>query len=168
MRRFTWLSTFPPVPGWLMVWCLVLVGVNCLAADEWPAFRGPAGDGHADTARIPLRWDESHNVTWRTAIHGVAWSSPVVSGNDVWLTTATKDGTVLSVLCVKLDSGEVRIDRKIFDVETPTDITAYNTYASPTPCHQPRPSLRKLGQRGTRQSRHLDGRDPLDSPRPAV
>lgn len=122
------------VAGGLVIWCLViLAGEKCRAADEWPAFRGPAGDGHADSARIPVQWDESLNVTWRTPFHGKSWSSPVVSDNDVWLTTANVDGTELSVLCVELDSGSIRIDRKVFDADKPTDITAYNTYASPTP-----------------------------------
>ena len=103
------------------------------AADEWPAFRGPSGDGHADAARIPVAWSETENVTWQTLIHGRAWSSPVVSGTDIWLTTATEDGTQLSVLCVDLNSGSIRIDRKVFDVENPTDIRAFNTYASCTP-----------------------------------
>lgn len=118
----------------LVVWCSVGAwGTRSYGADEWPGFRGPAGDGHADAARIPLEWSATRNVTWQTAIHGEAWSSPVVSGNDVWLTTATADGTELSVVCVDLSSGAIRIDRKVFDVENPPDIRKYNTYASPTP-----------------------------------
>ncbi|MEX0585156.1 MAG: PQQ-binding-like beta-propeller repeat protein, partial [Pirellulales bacterium] len=118
----------------LAVCCLVsLAARHTLAAAEWPAFRGPAGDGHADAARVPITWDETQNVSWQTPIHGRSWSSPVVSGNDVWLTTATEDGTELSVVCVELQSGAVRIDRQVFDAENPTDIRVYNTYASPTP-----------------------------------
>jgi outer membrane protein assembly factor BamB len=124
-------ETIKLVLGGLVVSCLV--GAPCLGADEWPGFRGPGGDGHADTARIPIEWSETKNLTWQTPIHGVAWSSPVVSGNDVWLTTATEDGKELSVLCLDLRSGEIRIDRKVFDVENPPDIRKYNTYASPTP-----------------------------------
>lgn len=117
-----------------LTFCLALFCTSVVyAADEWPAFRGPAGDGHADAARLPVSWSETENVTWRTPVHGRAWSSPVVSGNDVWLTTATDDGHQLSVLCIALNSGAVRIDRKVFDVDNPPDIRAFNTYASPTP-----------------------------------
>jgi len=120
--------------GRLAAVCLLLAtGRHSLAVDEWPGFRGPAGDGHADSGRLPVHWGESQNVTWRVAIHGKGWSSPVVAGSDVWVTTATEDGTELAVLCVDLNSGEIRIDRKVFDVVDPTDITAYNTFASPTP-----------------------------------
>jgi len=122
------------VLGGLVVWCLVTAPENwCCAADEWPGFRGPAGDGRADAARLPIEWSESQNVTWQTPLHGVAWSSPVVSDNDIWLTTATEDGKQLSVLCLDLRTGDIRIDRKVFDVENPPDIRKYNTYASPTP-----------------------------------
>lgn len=118
----------------LFACCLALLFAPAThAADEWPAFRGPAGDGHSDAAHLPLTWSDSQNITWQTPFHGKAWSSPVVSGNDVWLTTATEDGKELSVLCISLDTGAVRIDRKIFDVENPPDIRQYNTYASPTP-----------------------------------
>jgi outer membrane protein assembly factor BamB len=121
------------LPCLAVSYLVTALGGWCIGADEWPGFRGPAGDGHADTARLPIEWSASQNVTWQTPIHGLAWSSPVVSGNDVWLTTATEEGKELSVLCLDLTSGQVRIDRKVFDVQNPPDIRKYNTYASPTP-----------------------------------
>jgi len=59
-----------------------------LSADSWPGFRGPAGDGRADGKSVPTQWSEKENVRWKTAIHGKGWSSPVVLGNQVWVTTA--------------------------------------------------------------------------------
>ena len=47
------------------------------AADEWPQFRGPAGDGTAQAVGLPDAPSEGAGVVWKTAIHGKAWSSPV-------------------------------------------------------------------------------------------
>ena len=46
------------------------------AADAWPQFRGPGGQGHATATGLPLTWSETENVTWRTPIPGRGWSSP--------------------------------------------------------------------------------------------
>src|SRR5256885_233416 len=104
-----------------------------LANDRWPQFRGPNGDGHSDSNGLPLHWNESENVKWKAAIHGKGWSSPVVWGNQVWLTTATEDGHELFVVCVDRDSGNILRDQKIFEVEKPQFCHAFNSYASPTP-----------------------------------
>ncbi len=57
-----------------------------LAAD-WPQFRGPTGDGIATGATPPLKWSETENLVWRTALPGPGSSSPIVSGDRVFLTS---------------------------------------------------------------------------------
>lgn len=106
---------------------------SALAGDTWPQFRGPSGDGRSDAKGLPLTWSESTNVKWKTPIHGRAWSSPVVWGDQVWLTTATEDGTELFALCIDRNSGKVVHDLKLFEVEKPQFAHKFNTYASPTP-----------------------------------
>jgi outer membrane protein assembly factor BamB len=101
--------------------------------DNWPQFRGPRGDGSSDSRGLPLTWSETNHVKWKTPIHGKSWSSPVIWGNQVWLTTATEDGLQLFAVCVDRDTGKVVSDLKLFDVPKQTDIRKYNTYASPTP-----------------------------------
>ena len=103
------------------------------ANEAWPQFRGPTGDGHSDSKPLPTNWSETKNIKWKTAIHGRAWSSPVVLGRQVWLTTATEDGRELSAICVERDSGKIANDLKLFDVEKPQFAHKFNTYASPTP-----------------------------------
>ena len=101
---------------------------------NWPDYRGPRRDGVSEDANLPLHWSETLNVRWKTPIHGRAWSSPVIWGKQVWLTTATEDGKVLSVLCIDRDSGRVLLDRKILDVAKPRPLSnPINTYASPSP-----------------------------------
>jgi outer membrane protein assembly factor BamB len=114
--------------------CGLACSAQRLAAGEnWPQFRGPEGDGHADAPRLPLTWSETDHVKWKTALHGRAWSSPVIWGRQIWLTTATEDGTRLFALCVDRESGAVQRDLKLFDVEKPQFAHQFNTYASPTP-----------------------------------
>jgi outer membrane protein assembly factor BamB len=104
-----------------------------LAETNWPQFRGPTGQGVSDATGLPVKWGETENVAWKTAVHGKAWSSPVVWGEQVWLTTATENGQELSVVCVDKSSGKILRDLKLFDVPTPQYAHPFNSYASPTP-----------------------------------
>lgn len=111
----------------------LLAATAAFAAGEWPQFRGPRGDGHSDAAGLPLTWSETQNVKWKTAIPGQGWSSPVVWGEQVWLTTAMEKGKSLRAIQVNRQTGRIERDIELF---TPTDlgsIHALNSYASPTP-----------------------------------
>jgi outer membrane protein assembly factor BamB len=100
---------------------------------DWPEFRGPRGDGTSASSGLPLRWGDSQNVRWKTPIPGRAWSSPVVWGRQIWVTTATEDGRELSVVCVDRETGAIVRNLKLFEVEKPQFAHRFNTYASPTP-----------------------------------
>jgi outer membrane protein assembly factor BamB len=103
------------------------------ADNRWTEFRGPSGTGHSDSTGLPREWSEAKNVAWKTAVHGRGWSSPVVLGAQVWLTTASVDGKQLFVVALGKDDGRVLVDTKVFDVAKPEDTRQYNSYASPTP-----------------------------------
>jgi len=103
------------------------------AGMSWPEFRGPAANGHAGAPGLPLTWSETENVTWKTPIHDLGWSSPVVWQNQIWVTTGTEDGTQLFAVCVDSDTGQIVQDVKVFDVDRPEHVAAVNSYASPTP-----------------------------------
>jgi outer membrane protein assembly factor BamB len=120
----------------MMVGILValLTSVPAMRAGEnWPQYRGPDGNGHSDARGLPLHWSEEHNVVWKTAIHNRGWSSPVIYGDQIWLTSASKDGRELFVLCIDRQSGKIVRDWKLFDVAQPQYVHPFNTYASPTP-----------------------------------
>src|ERR1043166_7155306 len=72
----------------LPILCLLVTSAH---AEDWPQFRGPTGQGHSAERGVPAEWSESRNVLWKTRVPGTGWSSPVVSGGRVWLTTAVKD-----------------------------------------------------------------------------
>jgi outer membrane protein assembly factor BamB len=114
---------------------LFLACASVVMADEnWPQFRGPRGDGISDAKDLPLTWAESQNVKWKTGIHGKAWSSPVVWGKQVWVSSSTEDGHELFALCVDRDSGKIIWDIKLFDIARPQYCIPFNSYGSPTPC----------------------------------
>jgi len=112
---------------------LAACSVISMAADNWPQFRGPDGTGHSDARDLPLNWSETQNIVWKTPIHDRGWSSPVVFGKQVWLTSASKDGRQLFAICLDKDTGKVIRDIKLFDVAQPQYAHPFNTYASPTP-----------------------------------
>jgi outer membrane protein assembly factor BamB len=114
-------------------WILVTLAVGQTARADWPQFRGPNGDGHSAARGLPLTWSETENVVWKSEIHGRGWSSPVVLGGQVWVTTATEDGRRLSLLAIDARTGGITRDIVLFEVETPQFAHRFNSYASPTP-----------------------------------
>ena len=58
------------------------------AASNWPQWRGPDGQGHAVGSGFPLKWSEKENVAWKTPLPGRGWSSPVIWGDQIWVTSA--------------------------------------------------------------------------------
>ena len=100
---------------------------------NWPQFRGPDGMGRV-AHPLPIKWAEgTPNIKWKTPIRGKAWSSPVIFGNQIWLTTATPDAKELSAIAIDRVSGKILHDLKLFDVEKPQFIHPFNSPASPTP-----------------------------------
>ena len=114
---------------------VLLLILLCVIAQggDWPQFRGPDGNGHSDGRDLPLNWSETKNVAWKTLIHDRGWSSPVIYGSQIWLTTAAPDGRKLYALCLDRDSGRIIKDLKLFDVAEPQYAHPFNSYASPTP-----------------------------------
>jgi len=119
------------------------------ARADWPQFRGPEGTGISTGKGFPIEWSETKNVRWKTRLHGRAWSSPVILGNQVWLTTASEKGHELSAIALDRESGAVIHDLKLFHVETPQYAHPFNTYASPTPVLEPGRVYVTFGSPGT-------------------
>lgn len=101
--------------------------------ENWPQFRGPTGQGLAGDRPVPITWGERANVAWKAKLSGRGHSSPVIWGNQVWVTTASADGKALGAICVERDSGKIAHSITIFRPSSPEEIHADNSYASPTP-----------------------------------
>ncbi len=133
-----------------------LSGIQCLAEDslEW---RGSSGQGHSAAKNLPVTWSETSNVAWKREIPGRGWSTPVIQGQEIWLTTAiefpadeketaerlkTNTGdqplVVLSrvelrAICVDRQSGEIKKDVLLINKRAPQWVHKLNSYASPSP-----------------------------------
>jgi outer membrane protein assembly factor BamB len=66
---------------------LLLCLVSSLHAADWPQFRGPTADGVTSDTNLPLTWSEKENLIWRTELPGPGSSSPIISGDKVFLTS---------------------------------------------------------------------------------
>jgi len=118
-----------------LVAAMMLLSVQTIRASDnvnWPDWRGPTGDGRSDATGLPLNWSETKNIVWKTRIHDYGYSSPVVWGDQVWLTTATKKGKTLYAVCIDLNSGRVVHDVEVFHPEKPQRIHRNNSYATPS------------------------------------
>ncbi len=100
---------------------------------NWPDWRGPTADGKSNATGLPLNWSETKNIVWKTPIHDLGYSTPVVWDDQVWLTTATKTGKALYAVCVDLESGKLIHDVEVFKPEKPQRINRRNSYATPSP-----------------------------------
>jgi len=120
---------------------LLLSGLLLATAQaDWPQFRGPTGDGHAPATGLPLHWSETENVKWKTEIPYRGWSTPVVMGGQVWLTTATLDGNDFFAICLDANTGKIRFNEKLFHCDAPESLynaVNVNCYATPSPVIEP-------------------------------
>jgi outer membrane protein assembly factor BamB len=81
-----------------------------------------------------VTWSETENVAWKTLVMGTGWSSPVVSGNDLWLTTATDAGKTLRAYRFDSRTGDLVLRTKpLFQVDASEKISGKNGHATPTP-----------------------------------
>jgi len=114
---------------------LWLAQAGSRATEDWPQFRGPGGQGHSTEQGLPIEWSETKNVAWKTAVPGRGWSSPVVAGGRVWLTTATsvKKDTSLRLMAFDVQSGQPSLDVEVFKVSGTALQNPKNSHASPTP-----------------------------------
>jgi outer membrane protein assembly factor BamB len=100
-----------------------------VSATDWPQWRGPKGTGVSDERDLPVRWSATENVTWKADLGGVGVSSPIVSGDRVFVTSQIGAGLVRQGPRLaqgasastagerSLDSSRVASDRTTFLVE---------------------------------------------------
>ena len=145
----------------LMVFLGSLIGLWEQAAGQnkatnWTRFRGADGTGVvADDPRLPETWSQSENVRWKVDVPGWGWSSPVVWGNRVFVTTVVdsggnelpKAGLYLGrgrkeppkgkhewkVYCFQLDNGKKLWEKTVYEGAAKFPRHPKSTYASETP-----------------------------------
>lgn len=117
----------------LALLAIVVGGGNAIAAPppEWPGFRG-AGQGVSTERGLPERWSATENIAWRAAVPGVGWSSPIVAGERVFVTTAAEDGVSCRVLAFDRRKGTLLWNAEALR-QAPTRKERMNSFATPTP-----------------------------------
>ncbi len=99
---------------------------------QWTHFRGSNLDGISEEQGLPVSWNDSTSILWKTGIGGKGWSSPVVFGNQAWLTTATGGGDELRAVCVDFQTGKILHNLVLFTPDSLFRKHAINSYATPT------------------------------------
>jgi outer membrane protein assembly factor BamB len=108
-----------------------LLATSALAG-EWPAWRGPRGDGVSEETNVPVRWSSSENVAWKTAIPGWGHSSPIIWGDRVFVTTYVEQGGRRVLLCLDRLTGKLLWEKTVLTAK-PEKKNNLNSYASGTP-----------------------------------
>jgi pimeloyl-ACP methyl ester carboxylesterase len=126
-----------------------------LAQSNWPQFRGADSRGTSDNQNLPDHWSATENVAWKCELPGRGWSSPIVWGQNVFVTTvinsgeseAPKKGLYFGgdrpkppesvhqwkVYCLDLSTGKTRWERQVHEGKPRTSIHLKSSYASETP-----------------------------------
>ena len=134
--------------------CLCPMFIFAAPKNNWAQFRGPGALGVSGHPGLPEKWSPTENVLWKQEIAGRGWSSPVVWGNRIFLTTAinegrteeprkglyfggerkaTKDIHHWKVLCLDLESGKVLWEKLARKGKPQGSIHIKNSYATETP-----------------------------------
>ncbi len=118
-----------------LAFCLLLLSSTPLPAENWPCWRGPRGDGTSLDTRVPLTWSKTDNVRWKVPVPGSGYSSPVVHGDRLFLTTCVekhgkKGDRVL--LCLDRNTGKTLWSRTVLTAPLEQK-HGLNSYASGTP-----------------------------------
>lgn len=110
---------------------LVCFTVPGLAAN-WPAWRGPDGQGHSSEKDLPLTWDRTENVRWHIPLPDEGNSTPIVWGDRVFLTQATERGSRRALMCLSRTDGKQLWQKEVAYPEKETT-HATNPYCSASP-----------------------------------
>ena len=109
-----------------------IVGGWQARAENWPRFRGPSGQGASIEQDLPLTWSPTENIAWKTEIPGEGWSSPIIWGDQIFVTSTTDEGRSCHVICVDRVTGDIAWDREVFKQEV-RHKRPDNSHATPTP-----------------------------------
>ncbi len=101
-------------------------------AEDWPAFRGPTGNGISNGKGFVTNWGPEENIKWKVKLAAPSNGSPIVSGGYVFLTLAEDDGQRRSLYCYNRKTGnEEWVNTVDFGKVMPTHKT--NPHGSSTP-----------------------------------
>lgn len=109
----------PPIPRFAahtlaLASLAFIVSPSTQAAESWPGWRGPNGDGKVPEEKPPLKWDATNGVLWKTPVPGRGHSSPTVQGKHIFLATADETAGTQSVLAFDRETGKRLWEKVLF------------------------------------------------------
>lgn len=84
-----------------------LISNNVSQAQNWPCWRGPAGDGTSTETNLPTQWDATTNVLWKSLVPGVGYASPIVWEDKLFTLTALPETNEKILLCYNGNNGDL-------------------------------------------------------------
>lgn len=111
---------------------LMLLGLCAASAtgQEWTRFRGPNGTGVSERADLPIQWTAS-DYRWRVELPGIGYSSPVLWGQRLFVTSALEEDATQIVRCLRASDGGTVWEQRFASITHPKH--RFNCYASATP-----------------------------------
>ena len=142
----------------LITGCLLLLLGSTSAQERWPQFRGAQStgvvEGVTEAAALPDKWSATENVVWKVDVPGVGWSSPIVWGDKIFITSVVSAGASeppkkglyfggerpisqeehrWMLYCLDFKTGKTLWERETFRGAPRTPHHLKNSYASETP-----------------------------------
>jgi len=109
---------------------ITLLLTHVTFGQEWGRFRGPNGEGISPATTIPVRWTED-DYHWRTELPCIGYSSPVVNGSRLFITSALEESATQIVCCLSTDEGKTLWQKKFESIVH--EHHQFNCFASSTP-----------------------------------
>jgi outer membrane protein assembly factor BamB len=126
-----------------------------MAQNNWPQFRGADAMGFVPGVKLADHWSTTENVAWKTDLPGRGWSSPIVWGDKIFVTTCVNSGQTeeikkglyfggerpkpsedphaWKVICLDLNTGSIVWEQTAHEGVPKSPIHLKNSYASETP-----------------------------------
>ncbi|HXU78219.1 MAG TPA: PQQ-binding-like beta-propeller repeat protein [Methylomirabilota bacterium] len=101
-------------------------------AEDWPCWRGPRLDGTSLETNVPVYWNATSNIAWKTELPGAGHASPIVFGDRVFTVSASAETQERLLLCLDRKTGELLWKQKVLSApfEQKHEL---NSFASSTP-----------------------------------
>jgi outer membrane protein assembly factor BamB len=115
---------------WLVMF--IVVTPQASLGENWPGFRGPTRQGISNEKDVPVEWSTTSNIAWKTPVPGLGWSSPIVFGDRLFVTTATEEGVSFRLLCFDRQTGSILWNKQVLAQKTGNKQNL-NSFATSTP-----------------------------------
>ncbi|HVW39045.1 MAG TPA: PQQ-binding-like beta-propeller repeat protein [Pirellulales bacterium] len=117
------------------------------ALEDWPRWRGLQGNAVSAESGLPVEWNSTRNVAWKIKLPGAGSSSPVVSGDCVFVTSGLEHGFRRLTHCLDRRTGRLRWTREIED-DDPEVASSMTGHAAATPAADGRRVVAAFGRAG--------------------